>query len=78
MGDVGFILFVEVAAWQQDSAVTFPANQSYIRAQTHDCPFIRPAWMLLSQADDIAQLNFDIHNQALYHASCWQMSAYVS
>jgi hypothetical protein len=52
---------LKFTARQKDPAFAGEANDSNVRAQSHDAPFVAAARVLLAQADHVVETDFQHH-----------------
>jgi len=58
-------LFVEVASWEKNPPLAAAANEANVCTETHDLPLVAAAGVLFAKSNDVPEMNFDIHNNAL-------------
>jgi len=61
-------LLVELTPGKQNASFATLTHKANVRADANDFPFIGPARMLLSKANDVANLDIYEHKSRLYHA----------
>jgi hypothetical protein len=65
VADDGLETLVELPAWQQDTPAAAVADETDVRADADNVPFIAAARVLFPQADYIANVHFNKHQTKL-------------